>query len=432
MNQLRRRDFLWTASAVLGGSVWNRSFSDRALGDEPAAAPAFAATPSFDPDIVLATWQRDPTTTMTIQWIGTEEEGASRPLWFAKDGTMDWKQAVGETRPFPSGKLKVFRTELTGLEPGTDYRFRIGLDSAEKKFRTMPAKATNPITFVSGGDAGIGPATEHSNRIAAAQSPEFVVLGGDLAYENGILAPTFLSFMKNYSKQVVDNQGRLIPLLACLGNHETRGGYGRTRKEAPFFYAMFDGLFTDTGYAALDFGDYLSVVLLDSNHTSPIEGDQTSWLEKTLREREERPTVFVFQHVPSYPSVRPFDMDHQEAGTGSGSRKHWVPVFERYNVDAVFEHHDHAYKRTHPLLDGRVDKNGIQYLGDGSWGRIRQPKSPAERPYLAVAHESYHLSVHRVEGDQRFHVALSDSGKVVDVTMTKKRSRLHPSSSASS
>ena len=109
---------------------------------------------------------------------------------------------------------------------------------------------------------------------------------------------------------------------------------------------------------------------------------------------------------------------------GAISRKHWCPLFERYNVDAVFEHHDHAFKRTHPLLDGRVNERGIVYLGDGSWGRIRKPFSPATRPYLAVTDEAYHLSVHRIEGRERFHVALSDTGRLVDVCVTSKRSRL--------
>jgi hypothetical protein len=61
------------------------------------------------------------------------------------------------------------------------------------------------------------------------------------------------------------------------------------------------------------------------------------------------------------------------------------------------------------------------YLGDGSWGKIRKPADLDKRPYLAVADESYHLSLHRIEGRQRFHVALSDRGRVVDICMTAKR-----------
>jgi hypothetical protein len=45
----------------------------------------------------------------------------------------------------------------------------------------------------------------------------------------------------------------------------------------------------------------------------------------------------------------------------------------------------------------------------------------ADRPYLAVAHGAYHVSVHRIEGPDRFHIALSDTGRIVDVTATRKK-----------
>lgn len=420
MVELQRRQFLHTASAFLGGVCIAPAF-----GQEPSidAAPAFAEKAAFEPQVLFLSWQRNPTTTMTIQWIGTEDEGTNRPVWYAQDKSVEWQQAPASPKPYPMSKYVIYRTELTGLEPDSEYRFRLGLDSAEKRFHTMPAKATNTIEFITGGDAGVGEATKHTNQIAAAQDPMFVVLGGDLAYENGIAGGVFMQFLKYYSQQLIDTQGRLIPLVGCLGNHEVRGGYGRTRNEAAFFYSIFDGLFPDTGFNVLDFGDYMSILLLDSNHTSPIVGEQTSWLQKTLRDREDCPNVFVVYHVPAYPSFRPIDLDDDEKGTGSDARKHWVPLFERYNVDAVLEHHDHTFKRTHPLLGGLFDPDGVPYLGDGSWGKLRRPKTPAERPYLAVTKEEYHLSLHRVEGKQRFHVALSDKGKVVDVCMTKKRTR---------
>jgi len=80
----------------------------------------------------------------------------------------------------------------------------------------------------------------------------------------------------------------------------------------------------------------------------------------------------------------------------------------------VLEHHDHTFKRTHPLINGHKDKNGVLYLGDGSWGKVRAPKSLEERPYLAAVAGSYHLSVHQLEGTQQIHTAIEESGKVAD------------------
>jgi hypothetical protein len=414
---LTRRGFIQTASFLVGGA-----YAHSLLAAMPQPAPAFASNPSYQPTALFLTWQRDPTTTMTIQWVGDEKEAVARPIWYAKQGSNLWQQKTGNARRFPMTDRWILRTELSGLEPGTDYRFRVGLDSAEERFRTMPAKANDTIHFVSGGDSGVGKHAVATNHMAAAQSPMFVVMAGDIAYEDAKSPKIFLEFFKNYSRDLRDAQQRLIPLLGGIGNHEVLGRFGRPRHEAPFFYSVFDGLYPETGYASLDFGDYLSLVFLDTNHTSPVAGAQTDWLEKTLKQREEVPSVFAFNHVPMYPSVRAMDDKKKvDALIGADARKHWVPLFERYNVDAVFEHHDHTYKRTHPLLDGRVNDRGIVYLGDGSWGKIDRPDTPAHRPYLAVADEAYHISVHRIEGRERFHVGLSDAGRVVDVCVTQKR-----------
>jgi hypothetical protein len=415
MGGLDRRRFLQTASLVAAGG-----YARWALGDVASELPTFAARPTFKPNALFLTWQRDPTTTMTVQWIGSETDGAQRPIWFAEKGGQLWQTQTHSTRRFPMTDHWIHRAELTGLKPDTDYVFHVGTDSAEQGFRTMPAKDTNAIQFVSGGDSGVGDAPRHSNRLAAAQAPGFVIMGGDIAYENGRDPSRFLEFLGNYSEDLRDGQ-RLIPLVPCIGNHEVDGGYDQPRTAAPFYYSVFDGLFPETGYATLDFGDYLSLLLLDTGHTSPIGGEQASWLEKVLKEREECPNVFAVNHVPAYPSHREFQGDAEDSGTGAANRKYWVPLFERYNVDAVFEHHDHTFKRTHPLLDGQTNDKGVLYLGDGSWGRIRKPTEMEKRPYLAVASENYHISVHRIEGRQQFHVALSDTGRVVDVCTSTKR-----------
>jgi hypothetical protein len=57
----------------------------------------------------------------------------------------------------------------------------------------------------------------------------------------------------------------------------------------------------------------------------------------------------------------------------------------------------------------------VPYLGDGSWGMLRTPNTPEKRPYLARVSRAYHMTVHRLEGSQRYHVALEETGKIADV-----------------
>jgi acid phosphatase type 7 len=413
--------FLPSRRAFLGASLAALA-SSPLLGAE-TADPIVKSTDdaAFQPSTLFLTWQRDPTTTMTVQWIGTSGETADTKIAYSTLQEPSWQTQPTAAKPYPLTDFKVFRSELTGLTPGTDYQFKIGKSSPIYRFRTMPAKATDTIHFISGGDCGVNPHAVANNIQAARQDPLFAVVGGDLGYDNGKSVEISLAFIRNYSKHMIGRDGRMIPLIAGIGNHEVDGGYNKPRAKAPFFYALFDGLFTDTGYATLDFGDYLSLVLLDTGHTSAIAGDQTDWLEKTLKARAGHPNVMVVNHVPAYPSFRKAEGTDGKAGTGEGNRKHWVPLFEKYGVPVVLEHHDHTFKRTKPLLDGLANDNGVLYLGDGSWGRLRNPQAPDKLTYLARSSRDYHLSLHRLQGQERFHLALDENGRVMDVSRSGQR-----------
>jgi hypothetical protein len=424
MPSLSRRGFLGAslaglASAPLFAADKPADSKPKAPADPPL--PKVPDDPAFQPATLFLTWQRDPTTTMTVQWVGVNGETADTKVYFSPTASGPFEAKATTPTPYPQTDFKVFRAELTGLRPGADYWFRVGKRSPLYRFRTMPAKATDTIHFISGGDCGVNAHAVANNVQAARQDPMFALVGGDLGYDDGKSVEVSLAFLRNYSKNMVGRDGRLIPLVTCIGNHEVDGGYNKPRAKAPFFYALFDGLFSETGYATLDFGEYLSLVLLDTGHTSAIGGEQADWLGKALKERAERPHVFVVNHVPAYPSFRKIEGKDGKAGTGEGNRKHWVPLFETHRVPVVLEHHDHTFKRTRTLLDGHADDNGVLYLGDGSWGRLRAPQDPEKLSYLAAASRDYHLSLHRLQGEERFHLALDENGRVMDVCRSGQR-----------
>lgn len=453
MPNASRRLFLNSSITALGsGSLLLGQSSDLPRVQRIPKDPAFEAMqrrlgadlPAFQPQTLFLTWHRDPTTTMVVQWIGVRGETPDTTVFFTDDSrltlrkdplalvdpktkapTVPWRSVVPKTRYFPRTDFMIFRAELTGLTPGTEHVFKIGKSSPTWRFRTMPAKATDNFSFISGGDCGVNQASIENNRLAARHDPMFAVIGGDLAYDNGRAPEIALAFYRNYATTMVDTRGRLIPMVPCLGNHEVDGGYG-TRDKATFFYPLFDGLYPDTGFNTLDFGDYLSLVLLDSGHTSKVEGDQTYWLDKTLAARKERPHVFAVSHVPAYPSnrnpVATVGKDGKTVnGTGENQRKHWVPLYEKHRVPVVLEHHDHTFKRTKPLLDGHQDNNGVLYLGDGSWGRLRMPRQDDQLDVMVKTSDDFHISMHRLEGRERFHLAMDHTGRVMDSCRSGQR-----------
>ncbi len=375
------------------------------------------------PPGLLLTWQRDPTSTMTIDWHRRgRDSGQPAVIDFRLRGSGEW-QAVGAERfPFPFSDRVIDRVEIVGLQPDSEYEFRSG-DSLVYYFRTMPERLDRPLRFAQGGDTLHGrELMEMTNRVAMEYHPEFVVWGGDFSYADGWSRYAWrwhMWFDVNMNTLIADD-GRVVPIIAGIGNHEIWESYHNDRmvddaarvRYAPFFFPLFafPGL---PGYNVLDFGDYLTLIAPDSDHANPILGEQTEWLDGILRERQHFTHIIPFYHVPAFPSTKEFE-------TASGGRSRlirdtWVPLFEQYGVRVVFEHHDHAYKRTHPIKAGKVDPDGVVYLGDGSWGvgarRIHDPDAWYFAQTLGGVQHAIIVTLHP---DRQEFLMVDGEGKVFD------------------
>ncbi len=366
--------------------------------------------PETGAEAVYLTWQGDPTTTMTIHWLSRAGASGNEIAWSPRhdDG---WRVATGGHRPFGYTDRLVHSVELTGLTPDTDYRFRVEGGLREYVFRTMPADASAPLAFIAGGDVYRYRFDPRIYEAAAAREPHFAIVGGDFVYGNGKSgrADRWVHWLNAWEQYMTTPSGRLVPIVPVIGNHEVRGGFDRSPESAPYFYALFP--FPDThGRVVLDFGDYMSLIVLDSDHTQPIDGEQAAWLSVVLAERSGRAHLFAAYHVPAWPSHRSLE-DKQSRRV----REHWVPLFEAYGVDACFEHHDHTYKRTHPIRGLDVDPDGVVYLGDGAWGvSPRGVKNPDKTWYLARAEKRNHVFVTTIHGTARLHEAIDPDGVVFD------------------
>ena len=331
---------------------------------------------TYDPPSVYLSWQQNPDTTMVIRWI-TPTSRTDDLIQYKVRGEEHWLNAVGSHISMPDKHpYLIHYIELTALEPNTVYSFRTGEDGAEFLFRTMPSTLSAPIRFVAGGDMyhdDLAPLIE-TQRQAAATSPHFALLGGDIAYtapKLSLFAENFerwLDWLKAWKATMVTPDGCLIPMIITIGNHDVIGRFGKSPSHAAFFYSLFVTP-QQTSYKVIDFDGYMSVIVLDSGHTNPIGGAQSRWLAQTLENRQEIPNKFALYHVPAYPSIR-----NPKGPISSEIRMNWVPLFDTFHLTAAFENHDHAYKRSYPLLNGKIDEeDGVLYMGDGAWG-IKSPR----------------------------------------------------------
>lgn len=316
------------------------------------------------------TWFDDPTTTMTLQWIAPADEPKDT-LYLHPNNTP----LKSHSRPLST--YLVYDITLTQLTPDTTYEFHIGDDPTPHTFRTAPADLTTPLHFIIGGDVyGSKKLFRRMNKTVTSTDPLFCVLGGDLAYalntgnlRFGNTLDRWLDFLSEWTQELVAPDGRHIPFLLVSGNHDI----------TPDKYQLFFTLFAYPKkqlYRALDFGTYLTLLLLDTGHFQPIEGRQTTFLKNALNERLNIPYRFAIYHEAAYPSYYPYN-----GTTPQTIRTHWCPLFDQYGITAAFENHNHTLSRTYPIKDGKLDPTGTIYFGDGCWGV--KPRRTNSQWYLA-------------------------------------------------
>lgn len=274
------------------------------------------------------------------------------------------------------------RVQLTNLQPGTTYFLRVGCPesgfSREVKVRTLPDD-DRPLRFVTGGDMGVSAEVRTLLRYAAATSPAFSAVGGDIAYANGKLENVEIwdQWLKLYTEEMVTPEGYTVPLVLAIGNHEVRGSYGQPKSEAPFFFNFF-GQDPEVSFFKRQFGPNLVLFVLDSGHVASHES-QAAWLDRELAASKDIPHKVALYHVPLYPSHRDFMGLYSDLG-----RRHWAPVFDEHGLTVAFENHDHTFKHSHFIKHGEIvpEGKGTLYLGDGCWGMSARPVTDAPPWYL--------------------------------------------------
>ena len=287
----------------------------------------------------------------------------------------------------------LFHVELLNLEPGKVYYFSIKNKkdgfSEEKKFKTI-AKTFDSLRLVEGGDWEHPEEAIKLCEIASKYNPDAVLLGGD--YPDEVLSITdykkWDKWLDSYSKNMITEDGLLIPMIMAIGNHDVVGGFDQTYKDAPFFFRYFPQ--TNNNYESFFlkfFGEDIVLFVLDSGHCYDYAGKQYDWLKKKLKSLNNIPVKFALYHVPIFPSVRFANenflyrvlhplakLSHKNinfsmllCSQSYLGKKYWLPLFDKYQLTAAFEHHDHTLKRTKPIRFGMIHPYGTVYLGDGSW-----------------------------------------------------------------
>ena len=377
----------------------------------------FSFFPKMETPTVYLSWHNDPTTTMVVHWYREKEEEPK--IGYRKKGESTWSYQTGTSTRLRDLSIRINSTELFDLEPDTEYEFV--LPKYKKIYRFRSLSATYPLCFAVGGDVYFYlDLMRKMARQVAAKSPDFVVVGGDIAYTYGgkrlftqknWQEKRWMTFFNTWSEIMKTPDGRLIPIIGVLGNHDIeRVGL----REDEIVYKFLPSI---RSFKVLDIKNILSLFLLDTGHQYQIKA-QEKWLENELEKRKKVPYKMAIYHVSGYPSVY-----SEEGLTPRRVRQYWHPHFDRYHIQIAFENHNHAYKRTYPLKKGVYDPDGVIYMGDGSWGVLT--RTPKEKWYLEKKAKVNAVCLVRVDQEKAVVDAIDIKGKVIDsVTVTPQRADL--------
>jgi acid phosphatase type 7 len=372
----------------------------------------FAGQLAAEITALYLSWYGDPLTTMAIQWH-TPESNVSDEVEIQELGGT-WKAFKGSHQQIED--RLVHKILLDHLSPDTEYSFRLGADPAIYKFRTAPNTLTSPLLFCTGGDLYQTPDLFRKMcRVVAAKRPLFVVLGGDIAYAlthnpfkfRSTAKKQWFSFLQEWKEEMITPEGQVIPFLIVPGNHDL------SPSDNELFFDLF--AFPEKKlYRAVDFGNYLSLILLDSAIFEPIEGMQTEWLDKALSDRKRFPFQFAIYHKAAYPSVYPYNGEIPKQ-----IRTYWCPLFDKHNLQAAFENHNHAFKRTFPIKNNKMDNAGVIYLGDGCWGAA--PRRTNSEWYLAKREQKNNVYMIEISKESAKIEAVGLQGEEIDSLTFKSR-----------
>lgn len=388
----------------------------------------FCSFLSASPEAIYLVVSQDPSHSMSVHWIEKKQTASFSSVLYRKEGDLEWRKNSSYSlevlgRSAEASLYFVKKVLLTDLEAGAFYDFCLEGEEKIYHFRTLPSKINAPLKIAIGGDFSEDFFLySKMNRIAAQKNPDFVVLAGDIAYacNKGVSIGShgsvgkWVDFFVEWQKSMVAEGDRMIPVVPLVGNHDVTS-VDRAEKGKNAFYLKFFPSEQGLTYRTIEIAGTLSLFLLDTGHVFSVEGKQMQWLEEEFKKKNHISWKIPIYHVAAYPSVYSYG-----SVNAKNIRKWWVPLFERYGVKLAFEHHNHAYKRTHALLSNQIDPAGVVYIGDGGWGA--SPRGKVEnRFYLAKGQNVSCFSLLQVTPSSLLVEAFDVDGVLIDTWQTEDR-----------
>lgn len=373
------------------------------MGKDPAASRGFI-------------WHTSPAVEQTVVEVVKKADftGFDQPNAVKTEGTSYLYQTLD------LGAVRVHKATVNGLEPGTEYVYRVGDGSGhyspQGTFKTAEADGdhTKFLYFADSqaGDLAGFKLWGSTVKKAVEDSPdaEFMVHVGDMV-DKGFNEQEWKWWFSEAQEAFLNTT-----LVGAIGNHEVMG-----TKENNDFLAHFNQ--PDNGVPSLagsNFSfDYKNIHFAVLNSEYQYE-EQKEWLDQDLSRTDKKWKIAIFHRGP-YGSI--YDT--------ADIRRLWAPVLEKHRVDLVLNGHDHIYLRTFPMMNNEIvpDGQGTTYVVAGSTGTKFYSLTKRDWQRITDDEATQMYASVEVDGDSLRFVTKTVGGRTVDkFTLSKQTEAPAPES----
>ena len=255
--------------------------------------------------------------------------------------------------------------QLTGLEPGTAYHYRVGGVANDTPRHSRPAafntlKPSGPVKLLLLGDTGRGNLIQHKfATLIRNEKPDAVMFAGDIVYPS--FTPKYEDF-RHFS--VYKEHMKSTPYFTAFGNHDLYDGdtaylnaFHLPTNNLPSLglkNPTVDYPFSGTEhFYSFDAGDAHVSVLYNpwfSHHIITKDTNQLHWLTNDLATTS-KPWKFLLMHFPVATSSShgwsSYDGNSVPDTFDFGNTIH--PIVAKYGVDLMLAGHSHAFEKHNPV-----------------------------------------------------------------------------------
>ncbi len=292
--------------------------------------------------------------------------------------------------------VSIHEVRIEDLEPETQYFYRTetkALDGQTVTSRvstfTTAVNEQTPFAFAVISDTQSNPdVVRQVSKLSWAQRPSFLLHPGDLVSTGTDDSHWTQHFFPGMQELI-----SRVPFYPVLGNHEqnAQNYYDYMSLPDPEYYYEFK-------YGNAHF------FMIDSNRDVSPSSEQYQWLNKKLSGSDSI-WKFVSHHHPPYSSDENDYGDlwqTNKSHRGDLRARELSELYEKHNVDIVWNGHIHSYERTWPIKNGKAvaDSEGPIYMIVGGGGGGLETPGPTRPFFQNHVRRNHHYVMVHINGEK--------------------------------